>query len=529
MPPWPPQPGYGEFQDERRLTDKQIRLITNWVQHGAPEGDAFACPAPPVFSTKWKLGEPDLVLNTARPITLPAGGPDVFWNFTFKPDIKRTRYVRAIEIRPGGETEKAQSASGARLIHHANILVDRMGSAQRLEASPGAGFPGMELPLDRNPLDPESHFLFWKPGTMPRSEPDGLAWRLDPGNVLVLNTHMQPSGKPDVVKPSIGLYFTDKSPSLHPVLLELEHDGVLNIPAGARDFLVSDDFKLPMDLDVLAVYPHAHYLGKLIEAYATLPDGSRKWLIRILKWDLNWQAVYRYREPVHLPKGAVISMRFHYDNSANNLRNPNRPPKRVGAGNQATDEMGHFWLQVLPAAPGDHRRELEEAVTRHNVEKYPNDFAARLTLGAILLSRLQTQAAIAELERAVRLDASRPEGHDMLGSGFESVGRTQEALEQFREALQVSPTYINARYNLANALSREGRFAEAVDEFKLVVDAFPDSPDLRDRYGQLLARSGDAAAALLQFEKALQIEPSNRLAKADREWVLANMSDALSK
>lgn len=486
MPPWPPQRGYGDFQDERRLTDKQIQLITDWVRAGSPEGFAAACPSAPVFPAKWRLGEPDLVLRAERPFVVPAGGPDLFWNFTFKPEITTTRYVRAIEIRPAGGGNDSQAISVARIIHHANMLVDRMGSSQRLETTLGAGFPGMELNLDRNPLDPESHFLFWKPGTVPYTEPDGFAWRLDPGNTLVLNTHLQPSGKPESVQPSIGLYFTDKPPTHFPVLLELEHDGALDIPAGARDFLISDWFKLPMDVDVLAIYPHAHYVGKLLEGYAALPDGSRKWLIRIPDWDLNWQAVYRYREPVHLPKGSVVSMRFHYDNSAANPRNPNRPPRRVLAGNQATDEMGHLWLQILPTAPGDHRRELEEAITRHRIEKYPNDFSAHLNLGAVLLSRLQTQAAISELETAVRLDPSRPEGHDMLGSGFESVGRTIEAVAQFREALRVSPDYINARYNLANALAREGHFAEAVAEFKLVLDAFPDNAGLRNRYGELV-------------------------------------------
>ncbi len=85
---------------------------------------------------------------------------------------------------------------------------------------------------------------------------------------------------------------------------------------------------MPIDVDVLAVYPHAHYLGKVLEAYATLPDGTRKWLIRIPDWDLNWQGVYRYREPVFLPKGSVVSMRYRYDNSAANPRNPNDPPKK---------------------------------------------------------------------------------------------------------------------------------------------------------------------------------------------------------
>jgi len=196
----------------------------------------------------------------------------------------------------------------------------------------------MDLALDRNPFDPESHFLFWKPGTAPHYEPDGFSWRLDSGNYLVLNTHLQPTGKSEQVQPAIALYFTDKPPDRFPILIQLEHDGALDIPPGTRDFRVSDDFRLPIDADVLAVYPHAHYLGKLLEGYATLPDGTRKWLIRIPDWDLDWQAVYRDREPVFLPKNSVVSMRYHYDNSAANPRNPNQPSKRVRAGNQANRE-----------------------------------------------------------------------------------------------------------------------------------------------------------------------------------------------
>ena len=104
-----------------------------------------------------------------------------------------------------------------------------------------------------------------------------------------------------------------------------------------------------MDVDVLAVYPHAHYLGRVLEGYATLPSGERKWLIRIPAWDPNWQGAYHYQEPLFLPKGTVVSMRYHYDNSPLNPRNPHQPPRRDALlGNPATDEMGHLWLEVLP-------------------------------------------------------------------------------------------------------------------------------------------------------------------------------------
>jgi hypothetical protein len=234
------------------------------------------------FPEGWQLGKPDLVLEAGARFQLPASGPDIYWNVIFTPNLTARRWVRAIEIRPGQP----------RVVHHANLLVDRAGSAHLHESAPGKGFPGMDLVIGRSPFDPDGNFLFWKPGGAPHVEPDGFAWRLDPGNELVLNMHLQPSGKKEEVRPSIGLYFTDQPQTKFPLLVQLENDQALDIPAGARDFAISDDFKLPLDADVLAVYPHAHYLGKLLEAWATLPDGSKKWLIRIPAWDPNWQAVF---------------------------------------------------------------------------------------------------------------------------------------------------------------------------------------------------------------------------------------------
>lgn len=518
MPPWLPAAGYGDFRDERRLSDRQIHTLLEWADEGAPEGSGVS-PAPPLRLQDWPLGKPDLIVTAQSAFTAPASGPDVFWNFTFQPKLQRTRYVRAIDIRPTGSSE------GARNVHHANLLVDRSNSSSKLETKPGSGFPGMELKVNRNPFDPPGHFLFWKPGSAPFAEPPGFSWRLDPGNRLILNTHLQPDGRPEVVQPVIGLYFTNDAPTRYPLLLELEADNRLDIPAGDSHFRIADDFQLPMDVEVLAVYPHAHYLGKVLEAYATLPDKRRIWLIRIPDWDLNWQAVYRYRSPVALPKGSLISMRFLYDNSAANPRNPNQPPQRVQAGNRARDEMGHLWLEVLPSGRGDRRRELEEAILRHRIAKVPEDYEAYLNLGAVLLSRLKTQEAIEALQTSIRLRPDIAQAHDMLGSAYRSVGRARDAIAEFRLALRIDSSYLEARYNLATSLARRADFAAAIPEFRNVIAAFPKDSRLRNEFGEVLAGSGDWHGALTQFNQALALDPANQYAVKNREWAIHRLDE----
>ena len=215
MPPWLPEHGYGDFAGDRSLTPEQIATIAAWVSAGAPEGPVADIPPPPAFPDGWQLGTPDLVLE-ARELgcSCPLPGRDIYWNVIFTPNLTARRWVRAIEIRPGQP----------RVVHHANLLVDRAGSAHLQETSPGKGFPGMDLVIGRSPFDPDGNFLFWKPGGAPHVEPDGFAWRLDPGNDLVLNMHLQPSGKPEEVRPSIGLYFTDKPQTKFPLLVQLEND-----------------------------------------------------------------------------------------------------------------------------------------------------------------------------------------------------------------------------------------------------------------------------------------------------------------
>ena len=227
MPPWLPEEGNLKFADELRLSDQEITAIQEWVQQGAVEGNSVDLPARPEFAEGWELGKPDLILTARKPFVLPASGTDQYWNFILPVPISQTRWLKSIEIKPGQK----------HMVHHANVLVDRTQASRAREKAPGSGFAGMEIRLESEAFDPDSHFLFWKPGTIPYVEPEGMALRLDKGTDLVLNMHMQPSGKSEVILPSIGLYFTDHPATMYPMLLQIENDPALDIPPARRILL----------------------------------------------------------------------------------------------------------------------------------------------------------------------------------------------------------------------------------------------------------------------------------------------------
>lgn len=493
MPPWLPQHGYGEFLDERRLTDAQIQLIQQWVKQGALEGGGKA-PAAPQFSDEWQLGTPDLVLRAGQSFQLPPDGAEVFWNFIMPVPITTTRWVRAIEVRPGNP----------KAFHHANVILDRSQASRRHELTPGAGFQGMDLAVEEETFDPDGHFLSWKPGSEPVVEPEGMAWRAEPGMDLILNVHLKPTGKPETVNPVIGLYFTDKPQSKFPMLLQLEHDGVIDIAPGEKAFMVTDDFRVPMDMNVLAVYPHAHYLGKLMEGWAILPDGKKQWLIRIPDWDLSWQGVYRLKTPVTLPRGTVISMRYQFDNSAANVRNPSHPPQRVKAGNQAIDEMGHLWLQVLPVEEGDHRAELQLALVQQRLEKYPEDFSANYTMGDLMLTQGKSKEAVKFFLTAAQAQPTSVVAATELGTAQFEDGQLAEAEESFTKALALDPRYTDARFNLASVQGARGEWETAAAEFKTVLTQRPDDAKALEHLGEVLLLWGDQNAKAKQHDEALK-------------------------
>ena len=389
MPPWLPEPGHGNFADSRRMSTDEIALIREWATSGAPEGNPAEAPPPPSYKSDWQLGPPDLILEVGSgvdsPMQVPASGTDLFRNFILPFPLKESKWVRAMEIKPGPP----------RVVHHANLILDRAETLRRTHPHDWQqGIPGMDVVVDAGEgFDPDGHFLDWKPDSSALVEPPGMAWRLDPGNDLVLNMHLKPTGKVETIRARIGLYFTPEAPTRLPILVQLEHDAALNIPAGDANFIVEDKLTLPVAVDVLAIYPHAHYLGKRLEGWAIFPDGTRTDLILIPNWDIDRQSIYRFAAPVPLPAGSTIHMRYSYDNSAANPHNPNSPPIRVTNGNRSVDEMGHLWLQLLPRPVEGEKQDLREPILRawmqDVLEKSSTDPTALFNLASIDMSRIE--------------------------------------------------------------------------------------------------------------------------------------------
>lgn len=349
MPPWLPEPGVRSLVGERRLEEEEIEAIGRWARAGAPRGDPAHLPEPPEFPSGWWLGPPDLVVR-APSYGVPAKGVDLYRNLVIPAPVDSVRWVRAVELRPGHP----------RVVHHARLMVDTTsGSRERAAEDPQPGFDGMDP--SSSARNPSGHFVGWTPGRVPHGGYDDLAWRLGPESDLVLQLHLRPTGRSEVVEAEVGLHLAEGAPERPTSLVGMGTE-IIDIPPGEPNYVVTDSFTLPVPVEIRSVYPHAHYLGKRLEGYARLPDGTVEPLIRIDDWDFNWQDEYRFADPLPVPAGTELWMRYTYDNSRDNRQNPNDPPVRVRYGSRSTDEMADLVIQVVPRRDRD-LAELERALS----------------------------------------------------------------------------------------------------------------------------------------------------------------------
>jgi hypothetical protein len=464
---------------DRSLTPEQRGMVLQWLGEGAPEGKREEMPDLPKWPAEWELGFPDLIVSLPSAYTLPAEGKDVYRNFVAPIPTTERRYVRAVEFHPGN----------AKVVHHAFVEIDDSRQSRYLTAgSKPAGFDGMELPPSVHM--PMGQTLGWQPGKPAMQSPEGLAWVLEPGSDLVLQLHLHPTGKPEPVQPSVGFYFTASPPTNMMFLLKLARY-VIDIPPGQKAYSIENSYVLPIDVDLLRINPHTHYLGKQLEGWAMLPDGTRKDLLLIKSWDFNWQGDYAYQKPVFLPKGTTLFMRFTYDNSAENIHNPSQPPKRVHYGLQTTDEMGELWFQLLPR----HREELAAL---------SQDFFIKMT-----------RDSMEAIEARLQSDPRDANAHTQLGSALFALGQVDQALQHLRSAVSLEPTNAVAHSQLGGIYLRMNQLPQAQTEFEAVVRSNPQDYEAQGSLGFICIRQQRYAEAEGFFQKALEINPEDPIARAN--------------
>jgi tetratricopeptide (TPR) repeat protein len=517
MPPWLPEPGDYPIVGDRRLRADQIDLIQRWVKGGKLEGNAADLPDAPVFPDGWLLGRPDVVVTTARPYELSPGTDDVYRNLVLRTSLKHDVLVRAVEFKTNGAP-----------IHHAVIRVDRTQASRRRDGQDGQ--PGFEGMLWQSVRDPGGQFIGWAPGRGPILSPDGMPWRLDRGADLVVELHVISSKTPVAIQPTIGLFLTDTPPAHAPVTVKMSSKSI-DIPPGVRDYLVTETYELPVPVDLMSVYPHAHFLGKEMIVTAALPNGVEKSLLHIRQWSFHWQQPYRYTTPIPLPRGTKLTMRYTYDNSDGNEENPHHPPVRVQLGPRSVDEMAELGLQVITGSPDDaaalwhafdDRDKLATlAVAEARARNAPGSAEDQAFLGATYVEAGRFADAIPPLEAALRLNEKSASAHSDLGTALLSQGRLADALVHLQRAVALAPKDETMQFNLGNALGAAARFDDARAAYDRALAINPEFTDAHVNLAALLLSRGQIKDALAHAERAVELEP-------DSAFTETNLSSALA-
>ena len=381
MPPWHADKDNPPFHNDRTLDDRQIALLTAWHRGGAVEGDPAKAPVPPKFTEGWAMGTPDFEVKMPEAYEIEAEGRDEYRNFVLPLNFGEDKWISAIELRP----------SATEVIHHVLIFLDTDGSALRRDerdAKPGyRGFNSFG----------QTYVAGWAPGAGPLELPKDLAWRFPKGANLVLQTHISPNGKPAKEATTIGLRLAKEAPEHTYTTVQLPPQfGILNgihIPPGEKNYTVRDSFTLPIDCEAFAVAAHAHHLGKRMTMTATLPDGTTRNLLKVTDWDFAWQEQYLYRERIALPKGTKLETEVVWDNSAENPRNPSKPPVPIGWGIASADEMGSVTVGVV-AKKNEDIEILRVALADHIADVMIDAANLKRELPEGLRKRLEPVAAL---------------------------------------------------------------------------------------------------------------------------------------
>jgi hypothetical protein len=318
MPPWLADPHYGQFRNDRRLSDEAIRTISNWADAGAPEGDAKDLPPMPKYESGWRIGKPDAILDIGVDFDVPDKGVVAYKYFTVPTHFTEDRWVEAAEIRPGQRSA----------VHHVLAFIQE---------------PGQET---EHPSDVGTILVGYAPGENPLELLPGTAVLVKAGSSITFQVHYTPNGKGVKDRSYIGLRFSKETPQLR-ALRGMSVNPMFLIPPNDGNYEVKSSYTLTRDVVLDSLTPHMHLRGKDFRYTVVYPDGREEVLLNVPRYDFNWQIRYQFQQPLNLPKGTRIDCVAHYDNSVNNKFNPD-PSKPVHWGDQTWEEMmiGFFTYTV---------------------------------------------------------------------------------------------------------------------------------------------------------------------------------------
>ena len=318
MPPWHADPRFGKFANDRRLPADERDTLLAWIDRGAPLGNKQDLPPPRTFVEGWSIGQPDKIISMDEEFKVPSAGVLDYQRFTVDPGFAEDTWVQAAECRPGNRA----------VVHHILVYV----------LAPGK----------RNPYSADgtaTTLSGWAPGDMPAMYSPGTSRRIPAGSRLMFEVHYTPNGVEQTDRSSVGIIFANAPPD------RIAETNILanltfRIPAGAANHRGEMTFTFPKDGEVLSFMPHMHLRGSSAKYVARYPDGKTETLLYVPDYDFNWQSVYRFAEPLKVPKGTKLTWTGHWDNSADNPRNPD-PKKEVRWGLQTWDEMQNGWMDVV--------------------------------------------------------------------------------------------------------------------------------------------------------------------------------------
>ena len=340
MPPWGADPTIGRFSNDVSLKQSEIDTIAAWVDGGAPQGNPAELPSVPKFAAGWSIGKPDLIFKMQQPFNVPADGTVPYSYVTIPTNLKEDIWIRGVELKP----------TDRRVVHHIiSTLVE------------GNGKPPDPTPkLTRDPSRKElgGGLGGLVPGRLYSLYEDGVARKIPAGADIVLQMHYTTIGQPITDQTEIGIVLAKEPPAK----LRAEGGGAIPnmgfaIPPGDPNYEVVGRQTFDRDTFLSSLYPHMHVRGKDAQYSIIYPDGREEVVLRVPKYDFNWQLSYKLAEPKFMPKGSTLKVTMHYDNSTGNRFNPD-PTATVRWGEQTWEEMmlGYYGTIELPGSTATRSR-----------------------------------------------------------------------------------------------------------------------------------------------------------------------------